>query len=754
MIHITVCLFKSGKQQTAVKKDRRFKMSLQPFRTAIQFVTEKKLNGRTSIVFALILMLCVLQETQAAPGDLDTSFGNGGKVSTSIASTGGEQINAIAIQSDGKIVAAGYSERQGGADFTLTRYNTNGSLDVSFGTSGIVITPVSPNNLSDSAWGVVIQSDGKIIAAGLGNEPDTSEPRRVAVLVRYNANGSLDTSFGNGGIVITRYGNPLQGIAMVAVALQTNGKIVTAGYLGNFGGSFALARYNTDSSLDTSFGNGGIAITSFAGSASAAAVAVQSDGKIIAAGRNSSTSTGNDFALARYNTDGSLDTSFGNEGRIITAFFSGNLNDSAFSVAIDSNGKIVASGDASDGTANRGLALIRYNTNGTLDSSFGNNGKVFTSGFFGGSTNNNSAMALQSNGKIVCLGTRLAPSPSFNRDFALARYNNDGSLDTSFGSGGRIVTDLNGFEDAPFALAIQSDGKIVAAGRTSFAAIGQVDFAVVRYHGDQTRSTQFDFDGDNKADVSVYRPSNGGWYLLNSSAGLTAAAFGISTDKITPADYDGDGKTDVAVYRDGTWYLQRSQLGFTGVGFGAPTDIPVPADFDGDGKSELAVFRPSNGGWYIYNLATNQASSYAFGINTDVPVPNDYDGDGKADIAVFRSGVWYIQRSQLGFTGIGFGATGDKPVPADYDGDGKTDVAVFRPSGGAWYLLQSTAGFSAAAFGLGTDLPAPADYDGDGKADLAVFREGTWYLNRTTAGFTGVGFGAAGDKPVSNAFIP
>ncbi|MBA3631344.1 MAG: VCBS repeat-containing protein [Acidobacteria bacterium] len=268
-------------------------------------------------------------------------------------------------------------------------------------------------------------------------------------------------------------------------------------------------------------------------------------------------------------------------------------------------------------------------------------------------------------------------------------------------------------------------------------------------------NTKFDYDGDGKADVSVFRPDNGVWYLLNSQSGFLSAAFGISTDKIVPADYDGDGKTDLAVYRSGIWFLQRSTAGFTGVAFGDAADIPQPADFDGDGKAELAVFRPSNGTWYVYNLANNQVTSAAFGQNGDKPVVGDYDGDGRADYAVFRpaGGVWYLLRSAAGFTGIAFGADTDKPVPADYDGDGKTDVAVFRPSNGTWYLLQSTAGFTGIAFGLGTDLPVPADYDGDGKADVAVFRNGTWYLQRSTAGFTGVAFGASTDKPSPNAFI-
>ena len=270
------------------------------------------------------------------------------------------------------------------------------------------------------------------------------------------------------------------------------------------------------------------------------------------------------------------------------------------------------------------------------------------------------------------------------------------------------------------------------------------------------KSTAYDFDGDGKADISVFRPDGGNWYLLQSQAGFTGAQFGNSTDKLVPADYDGDGKTDIAVFRTGTWYLQRTTAGFTGVAFGDVNDIPQPADFDGDGKAELAVWRPSNGTWYVYNLVDNQFTAAQFGASTDKPVVGDYDGDGKADYAVYRpsNGTWYMQRSAAGFFGVAFGESTDKLVPADYDGDGKTDVAVYRPSNGSWYLLQSTAGFTGLQFGISTDLPVPADYDGDGKADLAVFRDGTWYLNRSTAGFTGVTFGTGTDKPVENAFIP
>ncbi|MDQ2746305.1 MAG: FG-GAP-like repeat-containing protein [Acidobacteriota bacterium] len=290
-----------------------------------------------------------------------------------------------------------------------------------------------------------------------------------------------------------------------------------------------------------------------------------------------------------------------------------------------------------------------------------------------------------------------------------------------------------------------------AAAPNGFSVSQAFRFTVFGEAAVNARATRFDFDGDGKSDVSVFRPATGAWYLLQSTAGFTGAQFGQNGDVIVPADYDGDGKTDLAVWRQGVWYLQRSTAGFTGIQFGSIGDIPAPADFDGDGKADLAVFRPSTGAWYLLQ-STAGFAGVNFGQNGDRPAAADYDGDGKADIAVYRAGAWYIQRSQLGFTGVQFGQTSDIIAPADYDGDGKTDVAVFRPSEGAWYLLRSTAGFTGAQFGANGDLPAPADYDGDGKADLGVFRNGVWYLQRSTAGFTGIQFGSSGDLPAPNAY--
>ena len=272
-------------------------------------------------------------------------------------------------------------------------------------------------------------------------------------------------------------------------------------------------------------------------------------------------------------------------------------------------------------------------------------------------------------------------------------------------------------------------------------------------------NTPYDFDGDGKSDISVFR--SGTWYLQQSTAGYTAVSLGASGDKIVPADYNGDSKTDVAVFRPsiGTWFTSTNPAtNYGAVQFGASGDIPRPGDFDGDGKADLAVFRPSNGTWYWRNSSNNSFNSVAFGTNGDIPLIADFDGDGKSDIAVFRpsNGVWYYIRSTNGtVVSTAFGTNGDVPVPGDFDGDSKSDIAVFRPSNGTWYWLNSSNGaFNGVAFGANGDVPVVGNYDGDSKSDLAVFRpsNGAWYIQRSTSGFTGVLFGQNGDAAIPNAY--
>ncbi len=269
----------------------------------------------------------------------------------------------------------------------------------------------------------------------------------------------------------------------------------------------------------------------------------------------------------------------------------------------------------------------------------------------------------------------------------------------------------------------------------------------------------FDFDNDGKADLSIFRPSNGIWFIDRSRDGLYVLQFGANGDKIAPADFDNDGKADIAVYRpaQGAWYVFNSATSTVVVtNFGIAQDLPVPGDYDGDGRADIAVYRPSDGTWYL-NRTTGGLAITQFGATGDVPAPGDYDGDGRADLVVWRpsNGVWFERRSQLGDFAIQFGASTDKVAPADYDGDGKFDVAIFRPSQGTWYIVNSSnGGYPVFVFGLSSDIPVPADYDGDGRADIAVFRpsDRTWYLSRTTAGLSITQFGLTGDKPVPNAF--
>ncbi|MCA1639582.1 MAG: FG-GAP-like repeat-containing protein, partial [Acidobacteria bacterium] len=322
-------------------------------------------------------------------------------------------------------------------------------------------------------------------------------------------------------------------------------------------------------------------------------------------------------------------------------------------------------------------------------------------------------------------------------------------------SGGNVISAAGGTGNETITFFFTAN---TGAARTGTITAGGQTFTVNQAAGTVSNRTPFDFDGDGKADISVFRPENGVWNLRNSQSGFSAITFGISTDKIVPADYDGDGKTDLAIFRNGVWVLQRTTLGFFAIAFGGASDIPMPADFTGDGRAEIAIFRPGDGAWYIFNLLNNQTSSLAFGQTGDIPVASDYDGDGRADVAVYRpsDGIWYLQRSQLGFVAITFGASTDKPVPADYDGDGKTDIAVFRPDTGVWYILRSKDGFTAMQFGLSTDKLVPADYDGDGKTDIAVFRpeNRTWYIQRSNLGFISIEFGNATDIPIPGVFIP
>ncbi|MEZ5425474.1 MAG: VCBS repeat-containing protein [Pyrinomonadaceae bacterium] len=278
---------------------------------------------------------------------------------------------------------------------------------------------------------------------------------------------------------------------------------------------------------------------------------------------------------------------------------------------------------------------------------------------------------------------------------------------------------------------------------------------------DAQQKTAFDYDGDNKTDISIFRPSVGQWWIQRSSTSITSVdTFGTSSDTLVPADYTGDGKTDIAFWRPSTgeWFVLRSEdSSFFSFPFGASTDIPAPGDFDGDGRDDPAIFRPSTGTWFI--LASTQGTRIEqFGASGDVPVVGDYDGDGQADKAIYRvgSGQWWLDRSSAGLIVANFGTSTDRTVQGDYTGDGKTDVAFWRPSTGEWFVLRSEdSSFFSFPFGAGTDAPVPGDYDGDGRTDAGVYRPvgNTWFINASQSGQIIQSFGAAGDIPTPNVFV-
>jgi|GEM_PF-981638 uncharacterized delta-60 repeat protein len=391
------------------------------------------------------------------PGDLDPTFGNGGVA----ISTSNNYARSVAIQPDGKVIVVG-----GFGAFSIARYNIDGSLDTSFGSGGVVNTSIGSGG--GDGYSVTLQSDGKIIVGGY--HWDVNQPNQPDfALARYNTNGSLDTTFGNGGKVITNFGQDFG----KNVLIQSDGKIILTGYIGNGNADYVLVRYNSNGSLDTSFGTGG----KVNGTNGHAAV-IMPNGKIIVAGA-ASNGNDNDFALARYNSNGSLDTTFGNAGRVLAPV--GISYERIQTIVVQPDGKMVVGGyvwNVWNGSNQEDLAIARFNADGTLDNSFGNNGRVITP--LSASTDDRvTGITIQPNGKIVVAGYIQEGGTSLERTSVLLAYNPDGSLDSSFGAGGQVITTIESHYDENSVVATQADGKIVLVGKGN----SYNEFAVARYIG-------------------------------------------------------------------------------------------------------------------------------------------------------------------------------------------------------------------------------------------------------------------------------
>ncbi len=450
-----------------------------------------------TVLLAVVLALVLGYATKAyaAPGDLDASFDGDGKLTASFSSNF-EEATGLVIQSDGRIVVSS-------SDSSVVRFESNGTADTDFGTNGRVITSIGIRALPPSD--LVIQTDGKILVAGIASNGSNWD----LALARYNADGSPDDgssndstpgdAFGTNGSVMTDISTSHD--FATAVALQTDGKIVVAGYSGTNGNEdIALARYDANGTPDMSFDTDGKLTTDFGTSGVRASdLVIQSDGKIVMAGFVYGTGAigGRDFALARYNTDGSLDTNsdgdpathFDTDGKVTTDF--GSANNWINALAIQGT-KIVAAGASNAG--NQDFALARYNADGTLDTNsdgdpathFDTDGIVATdiasnTDFDSGDEIND--LVIQTNGKIVVAGTvsSRTTNTDWANDFALARYGGDGALDPLFSADGKLTTDFGSAGDVANALALQSNGRIMAAGKEGDNT--DTDFALARYYG-------------------------------------------------------------------------------------------------------------------------------------------------------------------------------------------------------------------------------------------------------------------------------
>lgn len=660
-------------------------------------------------------------------------------------------VYGLGVQRDGNYVVGGDFTTAGGSAHTgLARITPNGTVDQT-------LNPTMTNGASSTAViGLAIQPDQKIIVGGFFTTVNGVSKSRIA---RLNPSGSLDTSF-----------NASADFYVDVITLQSDGKILIGGAFEVVNGQTraGIARLNAEGTLDTTFNpilNGVVR--------EVLDIKVDNSGKIWVGGFFAGVNGNGKAHLVRLNSNGSVDP----------AYTAPTLDGGIYSISIDTNDYIYIAGSFNniDGFARRSIGML--NASGSWNSLFADmntnekimsmtireDGKILVGGYF-------TSIGSQARGQFAALGRNRSPILALNVTPTNLSWYRDGIAPEvsrvvyEHSTDGVNYTALGNAVQSPFPgyswnLAVPAGlqtGFIRARGYYDHSDRRSSYEKVVYYHKPQAPTAiPFDFDGDRKSDVGIYR--QGEWWIANSGAGsVTSAAFGGPGDVLVPADYTGDGRADQAVWRPSTgeWFVQRSGIAtYYSFPFGMTGDIPMPADFDGDGKTDVAVFRPSTATWYIGRSSDGQIAFAQFGANGDQPVSADYDGDGKADIAIFRpaEGSWWILRSTNNQTmSFAFGAGTDRAVPGDYTGDGKADVAVWRPSTGEWFFLRNENNqYYSFAFGVNGDIPAPADFDGDGKFDVAVFRptQGVWYISATTAGSLIFSFGVNSDRPISNAFV-
>jgi uncharacterized delta-60 repeat protein len=615
-----------------------------------------------------------------------------------------DHTNVVAIQPDQKILVGGnFTAVDGVACPLITRLNANGTRDTSFN------SPLGFQT-NDEVVMIKVMPDGKILISGTfrisGN---------LVRFVRLNADGTVDGSFSAAFL-----GNIVR-----AVKLYPDGRILECGGVYTDGSdSLTIARLQPNGSLDTTF-------RAHVTGDNCSDIELAPDGGIYAAGITISDGF-SVSGLIKLTPDGTVDPSFVRPN--------GGSSIRHFRLALQPDGKLIAARKVTttDGQGELVVSwnLVRYSATGQT--------QVLNAC---GRAEAGTFLYLQNDGKIITNDCAIQ-NPAIHVTFA--RVFPDGAVDTALAP---ITFNGNTISGAQR----QADGSYVVVG--NFGTVNSIPHArIVRLVSTAPPARhQFDFDGDGKDDIGVFRPSDHFWYINRSTSGFGYVQWGLPTDKLVAADYDNDGKTDVAVFRDGVWYTLVSSTNTLLVQtFGQAGDQPFVGDLNGDGLIDLVVRHqlPNTSiEWQIrYQGASGTSATQTIaGENNAFPgVIADFSGDNIDEVAYFKNGDWYSR--QVGAAPpilYHFGSPGDIPAAGDYDHDGQTDYAVFRPSTGDWYLNLTTTGFLALHFGASGDIPVPADYDGDGRIDIAVFRNGAWYQIRSGDGtFRGEMWGLAGDAPI------
>ena len=622
------------------------------------------------ILLTLVMVLGPFSDDRAAaaPGDLDNSFGTNGLVTAQVVTGARNEGQQVAIQADGKIVVVGTGGiGTSNIQFAVARFNSDGTLDETFG------NPANPGTVAFSfgtagggnnrAYAVAIQSDGKIVVAG---ESGTTTVRFA--VARLKPDGSFDPDFGSDATIPGRVlfqfvsGRPEKAFG---VAIQQDGKIVLAGGtgVGTDNERFAVARLNSNGTLDTSFsGDGRVVVDPPIGTGfgeRANAVALQTDGKIVAVGVTNINAPANEqFAAVRLDTDGSLDASFGSGGKVSTTVTTG-TDDGAWAVAIQGDGKIVAAGFAGIPGSQADFAVVRWETDGDPDNTFGVGSTSATGTVtipFSGFDDVGRGVGIQSDGKIVVAGYQ--GRPTVNETFAIARLNLDGSLDSSFSGDGKTTTSITpGGRDGALWMAIQADGKIVAAGTGAFGVVSaDGGFAVARYLGDASGldpTFGSDGTGTETTDVNGGDDEGGGLALRSNGdivvAGVSETGLNSNVFHFSVAGYDENGILQFTNSKPSLSDNDRGQAvalqqvgtedkiivaGHTGVGIGNSNFMV--ARYNVDGTLDTTFNAPA--GMIATDISGRDDRAFAVAVQADgkILVAGEADNGANLDIAVVR----------------------------------------------------------------------------------------------------------------------